>query len=84
MFRLEYLISKVFFHECLNSILVFQSDGYYYCSCEGFSRYSSYDVKEIMYQPLKLIRFAFELFNNIRLCYEYEETVNFFWKKIRV
>ena len=34
--NLEYLASKVVFYECMNSILVIQSDGYCYCSCEKF------------------------------------------------
>lgn len=98
--RLEYLASKVVFYECLNSILVFHSDGYYYCSCDKFSgcrnnighegywyicrfcdHYSSSDLQKIKYEPDKLINFSFALFNDIKLCYEFNKSINFFWKK---
>ena len=42
MFHLKSLASKVVFYECLNTILVFESDGYYYCSCDQFSGCESY------------------------------------------
>ena len=34
-----------------------------------------------MYEPVKLIKFALELFNSIKLCYEFDESIEFFWKK---
>ena len=97
MFRLEYLASKAVFYECLNNILVFQSGGYCYCSCEDFSGcesyirhtgccfigsfldyYSSDKVETIKYQPREVINFAREIFNSIKLCYEYDESIDFF------
>ena len=98
--KLEYLTSNVVFYECLNSILVFQSNGYYFCSCnkisscedyvshEGYcyicrfcDHYSSSDLQKNKYEPVKLIKFALELFNSIKLCYEFDESIEFFWKK---
>ena len=98
--KLQYLTSKVVFYECLNSILVFQSDGFYYCPCDQFSSCKSYigcrgycyicrisdhfstsTIENIKYDPLELIKFAIELFNQIKLCYEFDNSINFFWKK---
>ena len=39
---MEFFASKVVFYECLNTVLLFKSDGYYYCSCDEFSGYKSY------------------------------------------
>lgn len=94
MFRLEYVAPKVVFYECLNSILVFQSDGYYYCTCDNFSgcksyvgyrgycficqfsdHFSSVKVETIKYQSRELINFTSEFFNDIKLCYEYDESI---------
>ena len=44
--KLEYFASKVVFYECLNSILVFQSHGYYFCTCKRFSGCQSYIIHE--------------------------------------
>ena len=36
MFNLKSLASKFLFYECLNSVLVFESVGFYYYSCDDF------------------------------------------------
>ena len=84
----------------LNSILVFQSDGYFYCTCNQFSgcqnyigykgycyicrfcdHYPSYYIEKIKCEPAKLANVAFELFDEIKLCYEFDKSIDFFWKK---
>ena len=42
MFNLKSLASKVVFYECLNTVLVFESDACYYCSCDEFPGHKSY------------------------------------------
>ena len=98
--KLEYLTSKMVFYECLNGILVFQSDGFYYCTCNQISSWKNYigckgychicrhfdyfstsTTKKIKHNPLELIKFATELFNEIKLCYEFDNSINFFWRK---
>ena len=98
--KLEYLAPKVVFYECLSSILVFQSDGYFYCTSNQFSgcqnyigykgycyvcrfcdHYSSFYIEKVKYEPAKLANFAFELFNEIKLCNEFNKSIDFFWKK---
>ena len=98
--KLEYLTSKVIFYECLDSILVFQSDGFYYCTCNqisgcknyigckgychicrNFDYFSTSTIEKIKHNPLELIKFATELFNEIKLCYEFDNSINFFWRK---
>ena len=43
--------------------------------------YSSYYIEKIKHEPGKLANFAFELFNEIKLCYEFNKSIDFFWKK---
>ena len=38
-------------------------------------------LKKIKYKPAKLANFAFELFDEIKLCYEFDKSIDFFWKK---
>ena len=98
--KLEYLASKAVFYECLSSILVFQSDGYFYCTCNQFTgcqnyigykgycyicrfcdHYSPFYIEKVNYEPAKLANFAFELFNEIKLCYEFNKSIDFFLEK---
>ena len=54
--------------------------GYCYI-CRFCDHYSSFDVERIKYEPTKLIIFALGLFNDMRLCQEFDITIDFFWEK---
>ena len=49
-----------------------------YCFvCQINNTYCSYDFEEIKYQPVKLFKLATEFFKDIRLCYKFDKSLNF-------
>ena len=46
-----------------------------------FDHFSTSTIENIKYDPLELIKFAIEFFNEIKLCYDFDNSITFFWKK---
>lgn len=92
---LLYLASKKVYYYCVNAIKNFIKGGFWYCTCDKFqgcvkqNRCSSYCYickitetycKQGKDKPiLKLIKFATAFFEDLKLCYDFDNSVNYFW-----